>query len=186
MPTYTTPDSIVAPVLGDKIAPLQAWFQQQAASVQTALTALRGEVTQKPLPNPISGQGASQQNVTATAWADLPNGPTLTLTLTQACWVQITIGAWVLATQSDTRASSVVTGATTLGETQVEVGGSATAWGQVLFADASTATRQSSGTRIVRLNAGTNNFKMRAYKSGGSGLNMVNYSTLQVSPIRWA
>lgn len=186
MPSYTSPDAIAAPVVGDPIAPLQTWFQTLASSTQTALTNLRNQVTSAELPDPISGDGAAQQSVTATAWADLPNGPSLTLTLPQACWVQITIGAWVIATQSDIRASSRVSGATTLGETQLEVGGPTTSWGQVLFADATSATRQASGARIVRLNAGVNNFKMRAYKSGGSGLNMVNYSTLQVSPIRWA
>lgn len=186
MPTYTTPDAIVSPILSDKLGPVQGWFQQQGASVQTALTALRGEVAQEPLPDPISGQGAPQQTITNTAWADLTNGPTLTMTLQQACWVQITHGCWILATQGDTRASSVVSGATTLSETQLEVGGSAAAWGQVMFADTSTATRQAAGARIVRLNAGTNTFKLRAYRSGGSGINMVNYSTLQVSPIRWA
>lgn len=185
MPAQTTPDSIVYPVLGDIMEPLNGWFAQQAASVQTALTAMRNEFDQDPLPDPISRKGADVQAVTATAWADLPNLAAITLTLPQACWVTIVMGAWITTSAGTIRSAPRVTGATTLGESQLEVGGDASAWGQVLYSDATTGTRQASSSRMVRLNAGANIITPRAYRTG-AGTSQVNYSTLQVSPVRWA
>ena len=185
MPGATTPDSIVYPVTGDVMAPLNSWFAQLAASTQTAMTALRAELVEPDLPDPMSIKGNDVQAVTATAWANLPGAAAISLTLPQACWVTITVGAWIVATQGHTRASASVTGATTLAETQLEVGGSSSAWGQVLYTDTTSATRQSSGVRTVRLNAGANSIQLRAYR-GGTGVNQVNYSTLQVAPLRWA
>ena len=185
MPGSTTPDAVIFPVAGDNLAPLESWFAQLAATTQTALSNLRTEVTKPDLPFPISEQGANVQAITATAWADLPNMPSISLTLPNPCWVTITFGAWLAAAAADVRASARVTGATTLSETQLEVGGPATAWGQVLYSNNTTSTRQSSSVRTVRLNAGTNTITARAYRTG-SGVQQVNYSTLQVAPIRWA
>lgn len=180
----TTPDNIVYPTSGDVMEPLNGWFSQQAASVQTALSAMRTQFTKPALPDPISRKGADVQTVTATGWADLPNMSSITLNLSQACWVTITFGAWVTTSGGTIRASARVSGATTLGESQLEVGGDTSAWGQVLYSDTTSATRQSNGTRMVRLNAGANTITARAYRTG-SGTSQVNYSTLQVSPIRW-
>lgn len=186
MPGFTSPNNIQYPVVGDKLSPLNTWFATLASSTQAAITSLRNEFTLPAYPSPLSIEGATQQAVTATSWADLPNADAISLVLTRACWVQITHGAWVVAGgTANTRMSSRVTGATTLGESQLEVGGSTTAWGQVLYSDSTSGTRQSSGVRMVRLNAGTNTIRLRAYR-GGSGASQVNYSTLQVSPIRWA
>lgn len=185
MPTSTTPDGIVAPANSDPIGPLHTWFQQLATSVQTALTAMRTEFAQTPLPAPISIRGADTQVVAAAAWADLPNAPAITLELPKACWVEITVGAWVAATGGDTRASASVAGATVLGETQLEVGGSTSSWGQVMYATGG-STRQQVSTRVVRLNPGTNTIRIRAYQSAGGSGKVVNYSTMQVTPIRWA
>ena len=185
MPGTTTPDNISFPVVGDTMTPLNAWFAQQAADVQAALTAMRTEFSKPPVPAPMSSQGANVQTVTATAWADLPNLPAINLVLPAACWVTIDFGAWLTASSGDVRASARVTGATTLGETQLEVGGSTTAWGQVLYSNGTTSTRQGGSHRTVRLNAGTNTITGRAYRNG-SGTQQANYSTLQVSPLRWA
>lgn len=182
----TTSEGVIFPVIGDVIPPLNGWFAQLASSTNAALVDLRNDLTQAALPNPVSGQGADTQAVTATSWADLPNGPTLTLTLSQACWVQITHSAWMRSTTGDIRLSSAVSGATTLAENQLQVGGTNTAWGQVLYANATTSTNQGSGVRIVRLNAGTNTIKLRAYLVGAGGTRQANYSTLQVAPLRWA
>lgn len=181
----TTGEGIVFPVVGDVMAPLASWFAQIASTADAAVVALREELEQEPLPDPRSTKGADNQAVTATAWADLPNAPAITLELAQACWVQITHGAWMVATTGDTRASARVTGATTLSETQLEVGGTGTAWGQVLYVTGANVAVQGSGTRFVRLNAGTNTIQLRAYGSAG-GTHQVNYSTLQVAPVRWA
>jgi len=185
MPGSTTPDEIIFPVAGDNLAPLESWFAQQAATTQTAISNLRTEVVKPDLPFPLSEQGASSQAVTATAWADLPNMPSITLTLANPCWVTIVLGARLNGASGQVIASARVTGATTLSETQLEVGGPATAFGQVMYTDSSTATRQASSIRTVRLNAGTNTITFRAYRTG-SGTVKCDYATMQVSPIRWA
>lgn len=180
-----TPNGIAFPVVGDEMSPLATWFAGLAGTTDNAIEALRTELLAAPLPNPLSQLGAPQQLVTSSSWADVPNISAVTLTLDQACWVTISIGAWLFTTAGDIRVSAAVSGATTLGETQLEVGGAGYAWGQVLFADTSTATRQQSGLRTVRMNAGTNTIKLRAYRSG-AGTSACNYSTIQVSPVRWA
>ena len=185
MPAFTSPDNIQYPVVGDNVTPLAGLFAPLAASVQAALTSLREDAVLPELPAPKSEKGADVQGITATAWADLPNMPTINFNVERPMWVQINLGAWVVATAGTTRISLRVTGATTLGETQVEVGGDNATWGQILFSDASAVTRQCSSTKIVRLNAGSNNITVRAYRQG-TGTNQSNYTTLQVSPIRWA
>lgn len=181
----TTGEGIIFPVIGDPMAPLASWFSQVASTTDAAIVNLRNQLQQAPLPNPLTTKGADNQAVTATGWADLPNAPAITLNLAQACWVQITHGAWMVATTGDTRASSTVSGATTLSESQLEVGGVNSAWGQVLFVTGANVAVQGSGTRFVRLNAGTNTIKLRAYGTVG-GAHQVNYATLQVAPVRWA
>lgn len=185
MPGTTTPDNIQFPVAGDNMAPLESWFAQQAASVQTALDNLRAEAVLPDLPFPQSVNGDTVRNITSSTWADLPGMPAITLDLPNPCWVTIVFGAWVNAPTGDVRASARVTGATTLGETQVEVGGVTTSWGQVLYTNGTSGTRQSNSVRTVRLNAGVNTIRARAYRNG-SGVQQVNYSTMQVSPLRWA
>lgn len=185
MPGSTTPDGIAYPVVGDKMGKLAPWFASLASSVQTALDALRADAVRPVVPAPKSAIHGAAVAISATAWADTPSIPAITLTLERPCWVLITHAAWMVSTSGDTRYSSAVSGATTLSETQLEVGGPASGWGQVLFADSTTGTRQSSGSRVVRLNAGTNTIKARAYRSGG-GTHAANYPTLQVSPLYWA
>lgn len=184
MPGATTPDNIVFPVEGDAIDPLNGWFAQQAASTQAALTALRGDFEEPELPAPISSMGNAVQAITATAWADIPNMSAVTLDLPRPCWVTLSFGAWITATAGDTRAGVRVTGATSISENQLDAGGPSTAWGQVLYTTP-TGTRQGNSVRTVRLNAGTNTISGRAYRNG-SGTNQVNYSSLQVAPLRWA
>jgi hypothetical protein len=184
MPANTSPDNIVYPVAGDVVVPLRGWFSTLASSVQAALTDLRADAVKPVVPNPINIVGNPVQAVTATGWADLPGIGAATLVLSSAAWVQITVGAWVVATGGSTRVSANVTGATTLGETQLEVGGVTTGWGQVLYADNTTGSRQASATRIVRLNAGSNTIRVRAYQSG-TGSNSSNYTTLTVAPLYW-
>lgn len=180
-----TPEGITYPVNGDIMSPLAPWFALVASGADTAVSDLRTELTQTPLPDPMTIKGADIQAVTATSWADLPGASAITLNLPKACWVQITHGAWMVATGGDTRASSSVSGATTLGESQLEVGGNTAAWGQVLYVTGGNVAVQGSGTRFVRLNAGTNTIKLRAYLTG-TGAHQVNYATLQVAPVRWA
>lgn len=181
----STDRGIVFPVKGDIMEPLAGWFAQQAASVDDAIDDIYEEFEVPEYPDPKSIQGAVNQAVTATAWADLPNAPAISLTLPRACWVTIVHGAWMASTNTsgDVRGSSSVSGATVLSESQLEVGGATTAWGQVMYTTG-VGTRQQSGTRFVRLNAGENVIKLRAYGTGGG--KAMNYSTLQVSPVRWA
>lgn len=186
MPASTTPDNIVYPVVGDAMSPLNGWFAQLASSTQAAITALRSSLTQAPLPAPLSVSNGAVTDVTATAWADVPNLTAITLTLSQACWVTITLGSRIIAAgNAGLSVSARVTGATTLGETQLEVGGGTNDFGQVMYTDGSTQTRQSVATRTVRLNAGTNTITARAFKTGTDSTR-VAYPALQVSPIRWA
>ena len=185
MPATTTPDGIPYPVVGDKVGPLEKLFESLASGVQTALTNLRNETVAVPIPDPISIVGASIQAVSETAFADLPGITAIGLTLPAPAWVRIDLGSWVVSTAGDTRVSVRVTGATTLSETQLEVGGPTGGWGQVIYAAASPSTRQQSVSRIVRMNAGTNNVAVRAYRTG-SGNHNANYTTLQVTPLRWA
>lgn len=181
----TSPDNLVFPGGSDSLNPLRSWFAQLASSTQAALTAIRSEAIKPTVPNPITARGAATQAITATAWADLPGISAVTLTIPAAMWVSIDVGAWVAATQGDTRISATVSGATALNETQLEVGDAGGAWGQVMYAGASADVRQQTSHRIVRLNAGTNTIKVRAYRSG-AGVNQSNYTTLQVTPLRWA
>lgn len=185
MPASTTPDSIVYPVVTDRMGPVEKLFEALASSVQTAITNLRKETVDKPLPAPVSQIGRDVISVSATTWSDLPNISTVSLNLSAPAWVSIDVGSWVIATSGDTRVSARVTGATTLSETQMEVGGATTCWGQVIYAAGSPSTRQQNSHRVVRLNAGNNVIAVRAYKSGGGSHNS-NYTTLQVTPIRWA
>ncbi len=185
MPAFTSPDNIQYPVAGDVMNPLQSKFASLATSTQAAITALRTAAVKPALPAPKSEKGADVQAVTATSWADLPNSPDIQFNVSEAMWVQIVLGAWITASGGTTRCSVRVSGATTLSETQVEVGGDNAVWGQVLYADNTTGSRQCSATRIVRLNAGLNTISVRAYQTG-AGTNQVNYSSLQVAPLRWA
>lgn len=184
MPANTTPDNIPYPVAGDVIVPLRTWFANLASGTQTAISNLRTELAVPALPAPISGQGNDQQAVTASSWADLPGFTAITLTTSRPVWVTINIGAWLVSLGGSVRVSARVTGATTLGETQLEVGGPTTAWGQVLYLAANAMAGSTTATRTVRLNAGTNTIQMRAYRET-TAENRCNYSTLQVSPIRW-
>lgn len=168
------------------MAPLQGKFAALASAVQAALTSIRSEAVQPALPAPKSEKGNDVQAVTSTSWADLPNSPDIQFNASAPMWVEISLGAWMVAPgTSNIRASVRVSGATTLTETQIEVGGDNAVWGQVLYADSTTGTRQCSSTKIVRLNAGLNTIAVRAYK-GGTGTTQVNYSSLQVAPLRWA
>lgn len=179
----TTPNGIQYPVVGDQLSPLANKFATLASTADAAITTLRNDLETPDLPVPITSAGAPSQAITATAWADMPNIAPITLTLPQACWVQIAHYGWIASSTGDTRASSTVSGATTLSELQTEVGGPATVWGIVMYN--TTGSAQAMGTRVVRLNAGTNTIKMRAYKNG-TGTHAVNYSALQVTPLRWA
>jgi hypothetical protein len=185
MPAFTSPDNIQYPVAGDVMNPLQTKFASLATSVQAALTSLRAAAVQPELPAPKSEKGNDVQAVTATSWADLPNSPDIQFNASAPMWVEISLGAWMVANGGTTRCSVRVSGATTLTETQIEVGGDNAVWGQVLYADNTTGTRQCSSTKIIRLNAGLNTIAVRAYQTG-AGTNQVNYSSLQVAPLRWA
>lgn len=186
MPGATSPDGITYPVVGDKMSPLATWFAGLATTTQAAIANLRDSLEEPELPNPITVAGATVQTISATAWADLPNASPITLELERACWVQITHYGWMASSNGDARGSSRVSGATTLGENQAEIGGPATVWGLVMYATGG-GTRQQMGTRTVRLNAGTNTIQLRAYRTGGTTANnQMNYSALQVTPLRWA
>jgi hypothetical protein len=185
MPGFTSPDSIYYPVAGDVVGPLETHFATQSASVQAAITALRAAAVPAALPAPIFVKGADAQAVTVTAWGDLPNIAAASLVLPAAAWVQITVSAWTVASAGDTRVSASVSGATTLGESQGEVGGVTSAWGHVMYTNNTTGSNQGTSVRIVRLAAGTNTIKVRAYRNG-AGTNQSNYTTLAVTPLRWA
>lgn len=180
----TSPDNIVYPAGSDKLNPLKTWLAQLASSVQAAITSLREDAVLPPLPDPITVKGADTQEIASTSWDDMPNMDSTVLNLDRPCWVSIDIGGWVRASVGFTDVSARVTGATTLSETQVEVGGDNSSWGQVMHA-APSETRQQSSHRTVRLNAGANTITVRARRNG-AGTNTVRFTTLQVSPLRWA
>ena len=188
MPSETS-RGITYPVIGDAMQPLPGWFATLASTTNDAIDDVYDTLELPDYPAPQSIEGATTQPIAATAWADLPNAPAITLDLPRACWVTIVAGAWLQTSGTgDLRVSARVTGATTLGETQLQVGGPTSAWGQVMYTSSnSVGTQQNSSTRFVRLNAGSNVIQLRAYRNGGAtNTKSVNYSTLQVSPVRWA
>lgn len=132
---------------------------------------------------------ASPQAISATSWANIPNMPTISLDLTRDAWVQITLGAWLTSSGSNTdvRASFIVSGATTT----VEVPGSepygAYTWGQVLYKALATGSGTEGGTisRVYKLNAGSNTITARAYRTGAATAE-TNYVTMNAIPLRWA
>ena len=186
MPETTSPDNLRYPVGGDNVAPLRTWFANLAADTQAAITSLRSAAVTPEIPDPKSATGAETQGVTATAWADLPGITSVSFTLDRPAWVSIDVGAWIVATAGDIRVSARVSGATTLGETQLQVGGSTMSWGQVMYAYGQPGSSQCTSHRTIRMNAGVNTIAVRAYRTGSGGACQANYATLQVSPLSWA
>lgn len=189
MPATTSPDNLRYPVGADNVSPLRTWFANLAADVQAALTAIRQDAVTPKLPVPQSVLGAATQNLPASAsWQDLPGIQPITLELSAPAWVAIDVSAWIVSTVGDGRISARVTGATTLGETQVQVGGDDGYWGQTIFTAPTDVTRSGNSHRVVRLNQGTNVITVRAYNYGGSGTRVshARNTGLQVTPLHWA
>lgn len=180
----TTSRGIIFPVNTDVMQPLAGWFAQQAASVNDALDEAYSEFEVPEIPYPLSSSLFGIKNITATAWADIPEMDEITLDLPRAAWVNIALATWVSAPSGEVRVSSRVTGATTLSESQLEVGG-VNAFGQIVYTRNTTGTVQGSSLRTVRLNAGTNVITPRAYGALG-GVKDVRYTCLQVTVTRWA
>lgn len=125
--------------------------------------------------------------ITATSWADLPTGPTSTVTLSLPydTIVQVELGSWLSVTYVDS--TTVRAGVTVDGVNPENVGATGT-WGAVLY-EPTVGTTSGGGqhytTMTMKLTAGSHTFKIQAYKTG-TGTAQVNYPVLRVTPIRWA
>lgn len=131
------------------------------------------------MPEPVTAIATGSQTITATAFAGLPISPVaVTLTLDAACWVDLDLGAWVVASASDVRVGIAVSGAT------VSVP-SAPTWGAVAIASAAAST-PIRPRKTLRLEAGVNTVAVQAYRSAATGAQTVSYPVLTATPLRWA
>lgn len=177
----TSPDNIVYPDATGQVGNVQADMVTMANSVQAAITDLRADVNSElndfyNMPTPVTRTGASVQGVTATSWANLPNISNISFNFSRPCWVQVTLGAWVVATVGEIRAGINVSGATTQPPNQP-------GWGNTIyqsFDNANTVSQQV--TKLILCNAGTTTFTAQAYQAGG-GTKQLNYSVLMAAPL---
>lgn len=165
------------------------WVQIQAnAAIDTALTnrvtALESYTTTLPAPQSVASTSVNTA-LTATAFGTAVNNGmgTISLTLTAPAYVQVSYGAWMaLASGTDIRAWVVLSGATTTSTTPA--GNAFPNWGQVLYTGVF-GTTQCHASFVVLCNTGTTVFTMQAYRTGSS-VGYVNYSGMQVTPLKWA
>lgn len=178
----TSPDNIVYPDGTDVVGDVQGDFVALANSVQTAITDVRNDVNAElndfyNMPTPVTRVGADVQAITATSWANIPNIANISMTFSRPCWVELTFGAWVIASTGDIRAGINVTGATTQPP-------NVPAWGNTIYQTPglTTGTASQQCSKMVLCAAGTTTFTAQAYQSGG-GTKRMNYAMLQASPM---
>jgi len=132
------------------------------------------------LPDPIIYSTGTANTVSASSWANLATRVKIDIVLDYDCWVDIEAGAWVVG--ADTRVSTNITGATTMGTTPGSSAG-LQGWGQIIIM-ASSGTVRLSHFRTEKLLAGTTTIEIQAYRYGSNG--NCNYPVLKVLPLRWA
>ena len=178
----TSPDNIVYPDAIDRVGDVQPDFVAMAASVQAAFTDLRADVNAElndfyNMPTPVTRVGADVQAISATSWANIPNISSISFNFSRPCWVELTLGAWVVASAGEIRAGINVTGATVQAPNQP-------AWGNTIYQTpgitSGTASQQC--TKMILCAAGTTTFTAQAYQAGG-GTKRMNYAMLQASPM---
>lgn len=146
----------------------------------TSEVTLPGQLLETGLPEPQGRVSTvSITSVTSTAWANLANIGSINVTVPRACWVTIDLGAWVQGSGGDVRCGVALSGATTLDPHNGQFGDAA--WGSVLWSQ--NTYQQRSATKVVKINAGTTTFRMRAYRV--SGTVSVNYAHFTVTPMRF-
>jgi len=179
----TTPDAITYPDVVDRVGEVQSHLSTMASSVQAALTDLRSEYELGfddiyGVPANVIQNGASVQAISATSFAAIPNLAAITINFARPALVLVTLGAWMVASTGDIRAGIQLSGATVQAANVPN-------WGQVMYlAGVTGGTVQNSCQKLIQVNAGSTTFTGVAYQSGG-GTKQINYSTLQVAPIRW-
>ena len=146
----------------------------------STVTNVKGPLIEQALPAPTILQGDAVRAVTATSWSELSGMGSVNVTVSRACWVLVEMGAWRQGTGGDVRCGINITGATTISPSEYpDMTGM---WGTVMWSQ--NTYQQRSATKLVKINPGTTNFNMVAYKASGSD-NSVNYSTLAVIPLRF-
>lgn len=179
----TSPDAITFPDTVDRVGQIQPHLATMAASVQAAITDVRNDTDADfadifALPAGAISTGASVQAISATAWAAIPNITSISMNFTRPAWVMATFGAWMVASTGDLRGGIALSGATVQAP-------NVPGWGQTLYLGGVAGTVQNTCQKLVLVGAGTTTFQAQAYQSGG-GTKQMNYTTLQVVPIRWA
>jgi hypothetical protein len=147
------------------------------------------------LPDPVFAANANTGvTVTATAWADLPGAAATSVDFVTAydCWVGVNYGAWMTGTYGsgdELRFGVAGSGATTIDEVDTSDLTHEGYWGDIPYRSVSTGTggtQQMTGTRVVKVAAGTTTFRLRAYKGATPASPAVNYPSLKVWPIKYA
>lgn len=136
------------------------------------------------LADPIVYTYNNTATITASSWADHPNNVTQTLVLPYDAIVSVELHAWLSVNYVD--ASTLRMGVSHNGATPDASLGSA--WGNVLY-ETTQGTAGGGGqhgmSATTKLSAGSNTFKVQAYKTG-SGATTGNYYQLRITPLRWA
>lgn len=170
MPANTTPDNITYPVTGDGMSPLNSWFAQLASSVQTALTALRGELATATTGAYVriakaTASGADQTGISAETEV---TGTSVTFTLTSLT----TIHFWGTVNTYSTSATDLVV---------VRVRDNSTALAD--FTSSANSSPSASGTSHthvfegeVDLPAGSHRLNLSVLRAAGSGTMTVTKS----------
>lgn len=177
----TSPDGIVYPDAIDRVGDIQPDFVTMAASIQAAFTDLRSDINQElndfyNMPTPITRVGDPVRAISATSWANVPGLSSISFNFSRPAWVQVSLGAWVVASAGEMRAGINVTGATTQAPNEPN-------WGNTIyqsFDNANTVSQQVH--KILLCGAGTTTFTAQAYQSGG-GTKQFNYSMMVAAPL---
>ena len=145
---------------------------------------VHGRFRQANLPESITVWGDTSNNIAATTWTNLPGtNVTEILTVPYPCWVEVTFGAaLVLDPGDDVRVGVLLTLDTTQNPDQPSWG--AVLWGSNSVSNGGRIIDSGTSSKIVKINAGSTRFTMRAYKASGSP--DVNYPIMTLTPLRWA
>lgn len=133
-----------------------------------------------PLPKVTQSPG-NYTAVTATKWANFAPVPAIKIKFHKPAIVQLTVAAWLNATEGEIRAGVNLTGATTMLPNEP-------AWGQSLYYKDSgpNVSQQGSATKTVLVNPGETTFTVQAYRVGTTGVKAMAYVALEVTPLRYA
>lgn len=156
------------------------------AALVARLDALEAKTT---LPDPLVRFGNENSTITAATavWQDVPGAAAVTFgTLPEALMVELKYSAIVVTTDTSVYAMIGVlcAGGLALGPEQ-EQGTLTTRFAYTPFSSVSTNISLR-GSKIVTLPAGTpTDLQLRSRRSGTAGVQAVNYSMMQVIPIKW-